>query len=119
MRCTARWPSGTRAKAVGVDSLGYLSLEGTRDMKAVLGGKGPNLAQMANLGVPVPSPACDACIAYLLDAIVFHTSRNSTSLEYRAPLPLATVPRSTRVRKFDDAGMRVSLLDQHGHLDYD
>ena len=31
--------------------------DGTREMKAVLGGKGANLAEMTNLGVPVP-PAC-------------------------------------------------------------
>jgi pyruvate,orthophosphate dikinase len=44
--------------------------EGTRDMKAILGGKGANLAEMTNLGVPVPpgfTIACDACIAYLRD----------------------------------------------------
>ena len=37
-------------------------------MKAVLGGKGANLAEMTNLGVPVPpgfTIACDVCIAYL------------------------------------------------------
>jgi pyruvate, orthophosphate dikinase len=42
--------------------------EGTKDMKAVLGGKGANLAEMTNLGVPVPAGftiACDVCIAYL------------------------------------------------------
>ena len=47
--------------------------EGTRDMKAILGGKGANLAEMTNLGVPVPpgfTIACDACIAYLRDGIV-------------------------------------------------
>jgi pyruvate, orthophosphate dikinase len=42
--------------------------DGTRDMKAVLGGKGANLAEMTNLGVPVPpgfTIACDVCVAYL------------------------------------------------------
>ena len=42
--------------------------EGTKDMKAALGGKGANLAEMTNLGVPVPSGftiACHACIDYL------------------------------------------------------
>ncbi|HEX2780939.1 MAG TPA: pyruvate, phosphate dikinase [Gemmatimonadaceae bacterium] len=42
--------------------------EGTKDMKAVLGGKGANLAEMTNLGVPVPpgfTIACSACIEYL------------------------------------------------------
>jgi pyruvate,orthophosphate dikinase len=46
------------------------SAEGTRDMKAILGGKGANLAEMTNLGVPVPpgfTIACEACIAYLGD----------------------------------------------------
>ena len=44
--------------------------EGTRDMKAVLGGKGANLAEMTNLGAPVPpgfTIACSECIAYLRD----------------------------------------------------
>ena len=43
----------------------------TREMKRVLGGKGANLAEMTNLGVPVPpgfTIACDACIAYLADS---------------------------------------------------
>ena len=45
--------------------------EGTRDMKAVLGGKGANLAEMTNLGVPVPpgfTIACSACVDYLRDS---------------------------------------------------
>ena len=42
--------------------------DGTKDMKVVLGGKGANLAEMTNLGVPVPAGftiACDACVSYL------------------------------------------------------
>src|SRR6478672_7088389 len=42
--------------------------EGTKDMKAVLGGKGANLAEMTNLGVPVPpgfTIACSECVEYL------------------------------------------------------
>ncbi|GMV09051.1 MAG TPA: pyruvate, phosphate dikinase [Gemmatimonadaceae bacterium] len=42
--------------------------DGTRDMKAVLGGKGANLAEMTNLGVPVPpgfTIACSTCLDYL------------------------------------------------------
>src|SRR5687767_15832670 len=44
--------------------------EGTREMKSVLGGKGANLAEMTNLGVPVPAGftiACSECIAFLRD----------------------------------------------------
>src|SRR4051812_27688805 len=52
--------------------------EGTKDMKLVLGGKGANLAEMTNLGVPVPpgfTIACDVCIAYLRDRVVMDALR--------------------------------------------
>jgi pyruvate,orthophosphate dikinase len=42
--------------------------EGTRAMRDVLGGKGANLAEMTNLGVPVPpgfTIACSVCVEYL------------------------------------------------------
>ena len=42
--------------------------EGTKDMKAILGGKGANLAEMTNLGVPVPpgfTIAASLCMEYL------------------------------------------------------
>jgi pyruvate,orthophosphate dikinase len=42
--------------------------EGNRDMKDLLGGKGANLAEMTNLGLPVPSGftiTTEACLAYL------------------------------------------------------
>src|ERR671920_1945016 len=42
--------------------------EGTREMRDVLGGKGANLAEMTNLGVPVPpgfTIACSVCVDYL------------------------------------------------------
>jgi pyruvate,orthophosphate dikinase len=42
--------------------------DGAREMRDVLGGKGANLAEMTNLGVPVPpgfTIACAACIDYL------------------------------------------------------
>src|SRR5437868_7603045 len=44
------------------------SAEGTRDMTSVLGGKGANLAEMTNLGVPVPpgfTIACAESVEYL------------------------------------------------------
>ena len=49
------------------------SAEGTREMKQVLGGKGANLAEMTNLGVPVPpgfTIACQRCITYLHDGTI-------------------------------------------------
>ena len=54
--------------AQSVFFFGNGTAEGTRDMTSVLGGKGANLAEMTNLGVPVPSGftiACNACIEFL------------------------------------------------------
>ncbi|HMC36838.1 MAG TPA: PEP/pyruvate-binding domain-containing protein, partial [Actinomycetota bacterium] len=42
--------------------------EGNRDMKDLLGGKGANLAEMTNIGLPVPpgyTITTQACLAYL------------------------------------------------------
>ncbi len=64
----ANAPEVVPAKAVYF--FGGGSAEGTRDMKSVLGGKGANLAEMTNLGVPVPpgfTIACAVCNAYLRD----------------------------------------------------
>jgi pyruvate,orthophosphate dikinase len=47
--------------------------EGTKDMQAILGGKGANLAEMTSLGVPVPpgfTIACDVCMTYLRDRVI-------------------------------------------------
>ena len=54
--------------AQSVFFFGKGSAEGTRDMTSVLGGKGANLAEMTNLGVPVPpgfTIAASECIEYL------------------------------------------------------
>ncbi|HMC54141.1 MAG TPA: pyruvate, phosphate dikinase [Gemmatimonadaceae bacterium] len=62
--------AAVRPSGKSVYFFGAGKAEGTRDMKAVLGGKGANLAEMTNLEVPVPpgfTIACDACVAYLRD----------------------------------------------------
>src|ERR1700716_2850976 len=67
---TTREPSSVQPS---VYFFGNGNAEGTKDMKAILGGKGANLAEMTNLGVPVPpgfTIACEACIAYLRDGVV-------------------------------------------------
>jgi pyruvate, orthophosphate dikinase len=46
----------------------YEFSEGNRDMKDLLGGKGANLAEMTNMGLPVPhgfTITTEACLAYL------------------------------------------------------
>jgi pyruvate,orthophosphate dikinase len=63
--------SDTSAKSVYF--FGGGSADGTRDMRAVLGGKGANLAEMTNLGVPVPAGftlPCSLCITYLRERTV-------------------------------------------------
>ena len=50
-----------------VYSFGAGRAEGAADMKDVLGGKGANLAEMSNLGLPVPpgfTITTDVCTAY-------------------------------------------------------
>jgi pyruvate, orthophosphate dikinase len=54
--------------AQAVFFFGNGAAEGTRDMKTLLGGKGANLAEMTNLGVPVPpgfTIAASECVRFL------------------------------------------------------
>jgi pyruvate, orthophosphate dikinase len=49
------------------DKYVYDFREGNKDMKDLLGGKGANLAEMTNMGLPVPpgfTVTCEACNAY-------------------------------------------------------
>ena len=51
----------------------YDFIEGNKDMKDLLGGKGANLAEMSNLGLPVPPGfiiSTDACRHYLKNGVV-------------------------------------------------
>jgi pyruvate, orthophosphate dikinase len=56
-----------RVYAFGKDVHGVNRTEGNRDMKMILGGKGANLAEMANMGLPVPpgfTISCQSCMEY-------------------------------------------------------
>ncbi|MEO8945073.1 MAG: pyruvate, phosphate dikinase [Gemmatimonadaceae bacterium] len=73
--------------------------EGTRDMKLELGGKGANLAEMTNLGVPVPpgfTIACSECISYLNNGDI------STDLRAEVERSVARL-ESVAGKKFGDA----------------
>ncbi|MDZ7630379.1 MAG: PEP/pyruvate-binding domain-containing protein [Gemmatimonadaceae bacterium] len=62
--------SATMTERRYVYFFGNGSADGTRDMKATLGGKGANLAEMTNIGVPVPpgfTMTCELCALYLRD----------------------------------------------------
>lgn len=55
------------AQAKRVYAFGGGHTEGNKDMKFILGGKGANLAEMANMGLPVPpgfTISCQACMEY-------------------------------------------------------
>ena len=48
----------------------YLFSEGNKDMRELLGGKGANLAEMTNLGLPIPqgfTVTTEACTRYYTD----------------------------------------------------
>ena len=67
-RGTGPAPAPLSSTAKYVYFFGGGHAEGTKDMKSVLGGKGANLAEMTNLGVPVPpgfTISCDCCIEFL------------------------------------------------------
>ena len=56
-----------RVYAFGKDAEGNNVTEGNTNMKAILGGKGANLAEMANIGLPVPpgfTITCQTCMEY-------------------------------------------------------
>ena len=56
-----------RVYAFGKDAEGNNVTEGNTSMKAILGGKGANLAEMANIGLPVPpgfTITCQTCMEY-------------------------------------------------------
>src|SRR5689334_1185185 len=56
------------ARELAVQKFVYDFAEGNKDLKDLLGGKGANLAEMTNLGLPVPpgfTITTDACRHYL------------------------------------------------------
>ncbi len=84
-----------------VYSFGDGRAEGKTNMRDLLGGKGAGLAEMANLGLPVPpgfTITTDVCTFYYANG-----KKYPTSLEEQVEKALAQVGRIT-ARKFGDAG---------------
>ncbi len=78
-----------RVYAFGKDAAGNNVTEGNTDMKAVLGGKGANLAEMANIGLPVPpgfTITCQTCMEYANAGNKWPEGALDTIAEYRADL---------------------------------
>ncbi|MEX1254875.1 MAG: putative PEP-binding protein [Dehalococcoidia bacterium] len=103
----------------------YLFREGNRDQKELLGGKGANLAEMTNLGLPVPpgfTISTEACIDYLRGGNVLPDGtmeqaraalsqvEEATGKRFGDPeLPLLVSVRSGA--KFSMPGMMDTILD--------
>ncbi len=98
--------------------------EGSRDMKDLLGGKGANLAEMTNLGLPVPPGfviTTEACTAYLqtgdvpaeLDAEVSeHLERLEAAMDKSLGSPNDPLLVSVRSgAKFSMPGMMETVLN--------
>ena len=83
------------------------SSEGRADMKALLGGKGANLAEMANLGLPVPpgfTISTEVCTAY-------NAARGAYPPSLEAQVADAMAPsRRSSARRFGDGGKSAARL---------
>ncbi len=63
----------------------YLFKEGSADMRNLLGGKGANLAEMTNIGLPVPQGftiTTEACTQYYEDGEVINEEIQAQIMEY-------------------------------------
>jgi pyruvate, orthophosphate dikinase len=102
----------------------YSFREGNKEMKDLLGGKGANLAEMTNLGLPVPpgfTITTEACLAYLehgdfpgglLDEVFRHLRKMEEEMERRlgdVENPLLVSVRSGA--KYSMPGMMDTVLN--------
>src|SRR5216110_2607076 len=103
----------------------YAFEEGGRDQKYLLGGKGANLAEMTNLGLPVPpgfTISTDACKAYMAggdrlpDGLMDEVAKSRAALEKKMGKTLgdASDPLLVSVRSgapFSMPGMMDTVLN--------
>jgi pyruvate,orthophosphate dikinase len=98
--------------------------EGNRDMKDLLGGKGANLAEMTNMGLPVPpgfTITTEACLTYLaqgghpdglMDQVEEHLGRLEQAMGKRLGDPSDPLLVSVRSgAKFSMPGMMDTVLN--------
>ena len=77
----------------------YMFTEGNKDMRNLLGGKGANLAEMTNIGLPVPQGftiTTEACTQYYEDGRKINDEIKAQIMEYIAKMEKVTG------RKFGD-----------------
>ena len=98
--------------------------EGNKDMKSLLGGKGANLAEMTNMGLPVPhgfTISTEACLAYLdkgtfpegqMEEVEEHLARLEAGMDKRLGDPSDPLLVSVRSgAKFSMPGMMDTVLN--------
>src|SRR5579883_718688 len=91
----------------------YDFTEGNKDLKDLLGGKGANLAEMTNLGLPVPpgfTLTTEACRAYLADGDEPEGLRAEVS-EHLAALEDRLLVSVRSGAKFSMPGMMETVLN--------
>src|SRR5262249_5417787 len=129
-----RWPPGScvhtrraAARAQGehaVAKLVYAFTEGNKDLKDLLGGKGANLAEMTNIGLPVPpgftitTEACRYFLAHggvpegLAGEVAEHLARMEQAMGRRLGDPADPLLVSVRSgAKFSMPGMMDTVLN--------
>jgi pyruvate,orthophosphate dikinase len=119
-----RRASGDLEECIAVPKLVYDFTEGNKDLKDLLGGKGANLAEMTNLGLPVPPGfiiTTDACRYYLEqgkvpDSLAAEVTEHLTDLEQKMGRKLGdhADPLLVSVRsgaKFSMPGMMETVLN--------
>ena len=71
----------------------YLFTEGNGSMRELLGGKGANLAEMTNIGLPVPqgfTVSTEACTKYYEDGRMINADIQAQIMEHVAMLEVIT-----------------------------
>ena len=79
----------------------YMFTEGNANMRNLLGGKGANLAEMTNLGMPVPqgfTVSTEACTRYYDDGKVIASDIEEQIYEYLGKMEKSTA-RSLAIQR--------------------
>ena len=91
----------------------YLFSEGNKDMRELLGGKGANLAEMTNLGLPIPQGftiSTEACTDYYANGEVIREEIIDEILESIKKL------ENIEGKKFGDESTPLLVSVRSGHV---
>ena len=98
----------------------YLFTEGNGSMRELLGGKGANLAEMTNIGLPVPQGftiSTEACTQYYEDGRKINDDIQAEIMEYVKKLENITGKKFvTASNKFHALTSKDELVFAHGAI---